>query len=220
MRTRRGGRFRRHVATTQPRPDRPEIPKAEAAAQDRRVAERGPRLRRETRGTPIDERPDGGRHQPGRVATEPPLAVDLLERAGFAVSPGQLLDDERHALGLDVHGRRRCGLDGTAQDSLQQLRRLDRAELTGPQPPDESHPLNVGDEVDRLGDRRELVRPDRQKQEDRPIGVGPDDVPEEPERVVVGPLDVVDEQRERVDLGERGDRDARQVEGPEELGIR
>ena len=134
--------------------------------------------------------------------------------------PGQLLDDERHALGLDVHRGRGRGLDRTAEDALQELRRLDRAEPSGPQPPDEAHPLHVGDEVHRLGDRRELVRPDRQEQEDRPIGVAPDDVPEEPEGVVVGPLDVVDEQRERADPGERRDRDAREVEGPEELGVR
>ena len=90
----------------------------------------------------------------------------------------------------------------------------------GPQPPDEAHPLHVGHEVHRLGDRRELVGPDRQEQEDRPIGVAPDDVAEEPEGVVVGPLDVVDEQRERADPGERRDRHAREVKGPEELGVR
>ena len=94
------------------------------------------------------------------------------------------------------------------------------AEPAGSQPPDEAHPLHVGDEVHGLGDRRELVRPDRQEQEDRPIGVAPDDVAEEPEGVVVGPLDVVDEQRERADPGERRDRDARQVESPQELGVR
>ena len=38
----------------------------------------------------------------GPRATEPPHAVDLLERAGLAVGPRQLLDDERHALGLGV----------------------------------------------------------------------------------------------------------------------
>ena len=37
------------------------------------------------------------------LRAEPPLAVDLLEGAGLAVRAGQLLDDERHALGLDVH---------------------------------------------------------------------------------------------------------------------
>ena len=67
---------------------------------------------------------------------------------------------------------------------------------------------------------RELVGPDRQEQEDRPVGVAPDDVPEEPERVVVGPLDVVDEQRERPDRRRAPRRDAREIEGPQELGIR
>ena len=213
-------RLRRDLAITHPHPDRPEVSKAEAAAEDRGVAERGPCPGRESRGAAIDERPNRGWHEPGRVAAEPPLAIDLLERAGLAVRPGQLLDDERHALGLDVHRGRGCGLDRTAEDALQELRRFDRAEPSGPQPPDEAHPLHVGDEVHRLGDRCELVRPDRQEQEDRPIGVAPDDVPEEPEGVVVGPLDVVDEQRERADPGERRDRDAREVEGPEELGVR
>ena len=117
-------------------------------------------------------------------------------------------------------GGRGCSLDRTAEDTLEELRRLDRAEPAGPQPSDEAHPLHVGDEVHRLGDRRELVRPDREEQEDRPIGVAPDDVAEEPEGVVVGPLDVVDEQRQRADPGERRDRDAREVEGPEELRVR
>ena len=211
---------RRIVAVADARPDRPEVAQAEAAAEDRRVAERGPRPGRKSRGAAIDERPDRGWHEPGRVAAEPPLAVDLLERAGLAVGPGQLLDDERHALGLGVHRGRRGGLDRTAEDALQELGRFDRAEPAGPQPPDEAHPLHVGDEVHGLGDRRELVRPDRQEQEDRPIGVAPDDVAEEPEGVVVGPLDVVDEQRQRADPGERRDRDAREVEGPEELGVR
>ena len=72
----------------------------------------------------------------------------------------------------------------------------------GPQPADEAHPLHVGDEVDGLGDRRELVGPDGQEQEDRSVGVAPDDVAEHPQRVVVGPLDVVDEQGERADVGQ------------------
>ena len=51
------------------------------------------------------------------------------------------------------------------------------------------------------------------------VGVAPDDVPKEPEGVVVGPLDVVDEQRDRPDLREQRDRDARKVEGSQELRI-
>ena len=128
-------------------PDRPEVAEAEAAPEDRGIAERGPCRGRESRGAAVDERPDGGRHEPGGVAAEPPLAIDLLERAGLAVRPRQLLDDERHALGLGMHRGRRRGLDRAAEDASQELRRLDRAEPPGPQPPDEAHPLHVGDEV-------------------------------------------------------------------------
>ncbi len=155
--------LRRDLAITHSPSDRPEVAKAEAPAKDRCVAERSPRPGRESRGAAIDERPNRGWHEPGRVAAEPPLAIDLLEGAGLAVRPGQLLDDERHALGLDVHRGRGCGLDRSAEDALQELRRFDQAEPSGPQPPDEAHPLHVGDEVHGLGDRRKLVRPDRQE---------------------------------------------------------
>ena len=132
----------------------------------------------------------------------------------------QLLDDEGHAFGLDVHRGCGRGFDRAAEDTLQELGGFDRAEAARPQPPDEPHPLHVGDEVDGLGHRRELVRADRQEQEDLPVGVAADDVPEHPQGVVVRPLDVVDEQRERMVAGERRDRDAREVEGAQELGIR
>jgi len=81
---------------------------------------------------------------------------------------------------LDVHRGGGGCLDPAAQDALQELARLDGAEPSWSQPPDEAHPLHVGDEVDRLGDRGELVRTDRQEQEDRPIGVAPDGVAEQP----------------------------------------
>ena len=192
-----GPRLRHGRAIADPRPDRPQVAQAEAPAEDRGVAERSRGAGRESRGTAIDERPHRGRDEAGGVATEPPLAVDLLEGAGVAVRARQLLDDERHALGLDVHGGRGRGLDRTAEDALQELGRLDGAEPAGPQPPDEPHPLHVRDEVDGLGDRCELVRPDRQEQEDRPVGVAPDHIAEQPQGVVVRPLDVVDEQRDR-----------------------
>ena len=208
------------VAFPDPRPDRAQVPKAEAAAEDGCVPQGRACTGRESRGASIDERPDRGWHEPGRIVAQPPLAVGLLQRAGLAVGPGQLLDDERHALGLNVHGSGGCRVDRTAQDAFQELRRLERTEPSRPQPPDEAHSLHVGDEVHRLGDRCELVRPDRQEQEDRPIGVAPDDVSEKPQGVVVCPLDVVDEQRKRADAGKRRDRHAGEVEGPEELGVR
>ena len=52
--------------------------------------------------------------------------VDLLERAGLAMGPRQLLDDERHAFGLGVHRGRGRRLDRAAEDALQELGRLDR----------------------------------------------------------------------------------------------
>ena len=174
----------------------------------------------ETRRAAVDERPDGGGHEPCRVATEPPFAIDLLQRPGLAVGPGDLLDDERDAFGLDVHGRRRGGFDRTAEHAFEQLGRFERAEACRSQSPDKAHPLHVGDEIDRLRHRSELVRSDGQEQEDRLIRVAPDDVSEESEGVVIGPLDVIDEQRDRSDLREGGDGDAGQVECSEELGIR
>ncbi len=207
-------------ATSEARLDRSQVPQAEAAAEDGGVPQDPPGPGGQPRRPAIDQRPDRGRDEPRRVAAEPPHAIDLLERAGLAVGPRQLLDDERHALGLRVHRGRRCGLDRTAQHPLEQLRRLDRGEPSEPQPPKEAHPLHVGHEVHGLGDGRELVRPDRHEQEDGPIGIAADHVAEQPERVVVGPLDVVDEQRERPDGGERRDRNAREIEGPEELGVR
>ena len=190
------------VVFVQPRADRPEVPQAEASAEDRRVAERRPGRGGEPRRPAIDECADGGRQEPRGVAAEPPLPLDLLERARVAMGPRELLDDERHALRLGVHDRRGGGLDRPAEDPLQELRRLERPEPPGPQPPHEAHALHVGNEVDRLRDRRELVRTDRQEQEDRLVGVAPDDVAEEPQGVVVGPLDVVDEQRQRADPGQ------------------
>ena len=41
--------------------------------------------------------------------------------------PGELLDDERHALGLGVHRGDRLALDRPAEDLAQQLAGLDRA---------------------------------------------------------------------------------------------
>jgi hypothetical protein len=132
---------------------------------------------------------------------------------------GQLLDDERHALRLGVHGRRRPRLDRAAEDVLEQLGGLGRREAPGAQTLDQAHPLHVGHEVDRLGHGRELVGPDREEQEDRPIGVAPDDVAQQPQRVVVGPLDVVDEDRQRAVGRQDPDRHPGEVERPQQLGI-
>ena len=93
----------RVVAVAQPRADRPEIAQAEAATEDRRVAERRPGRRRESSRPAVDERADRRRHESGRVATEPPLPLELLERSGVAMGARELLDDERHAFGLGVH---------------------------------------------------------------------------------------------------------------------
>ena len=202
-----------------PRTDRAKVSKAEASAEDRRVAERSPGPGRESCGTTVDEGADRRGDEPGRVAAEAPLAVHLLERSRLAVRPGQLLDDERNALGLGMHRRRRRGFDRAREHPLQELGSLQRAESAWSQPSDEAHPLHVGDEVDGLGDRGELVGSDGQEQEDRLVGVAPDDVPQEPERVVVGPLDVVDEERDRPDMRKRRDRNACEIECPQELRI-
>jgi hypothetical protein len=111
-------------------------------------------------------------------------------------------------------------VNGTTEDALQQFGSLDRAEPAESCPSNQSHPLHVGDEVDGLRDRGELVGADRQQQEDRAVGIAADHVAEHAERVVVGPLDVVDEECERADRGDLADRDTREIERAEEFGVR
>ena len=212
-------RLRLQLAFAEPRVDHPEISEAEAAAEYRCFPEHLPRPSRQACRAPIDQGSNRRRHQPRRVPSEPPHAIDLLQRAGLAVRPGELFDDEGHALGLDVHRGRGGRVDRTAEDPLEELCRLDRAEPADPQPSDETHPFHVGDEVHGFRHGRELVWPDRQHEEDRPIRVAPDHVPEEPKRVVVGPLDVVDKQCNRLDPGKCRDRDAGEIECAEELRI-
>ena len=84
---------------------------------------------------------------------------------------------------------------------------------------DQPHALQVGDEVDRLGHGRELVRPDGEEQEDRLARIGPNGVAEHAERVVIGPLHVVDQQRQRLGVSRLAERYASQVEGAQQLGI-
>ena len=48
----------RVLRVVQPRPDRPQVPQAEAAAEDRRVAERRPGRRGEASRPSVDERAD------------------------------------------------------------------------------------------------------------------------------------------------------------------
>ena len=120
-RRRRSCRRRRPSATRSRSRDRtgsPEIAQAEASA-------RGPRHRRarlvsgrQACGAALDERPDGRRHEPGGIPAEPPHAVDELDHAGFAVRPGELLDDERHALRLAVHAATEAGSTGPPSTRL------------------------------------------------------------------------------------------------------
>ncbi len=84
----------------------------------------------------------------------------------------------------------------------------------------EAHPLHVRDEVHGLGDVGELVGAEVQEQEHRPLGDAADGIAEHPDRVIVGPLRVVDEQRDRLQVGQLLDRDAGEVEGPQQLGVR
>src|SRR6185503_4703787 len=104
----------------EPRPDRLHVADAEAAAEDAGLAEDAERGRRQARGTARDQRADRARDEARRVASEPPLPVDLLERARLAVRARQLLDDERHALRLGLHRRDRLPLDRPAEDLPQE----------------------------------------------------------------------------------------------------
>jgi hypothetical protein len=133
--------------------------------------------------------------------------------------PGQFLDDERDTFGLGMDRGGGRSVDRSAQNLAQQLGGFDRGESADPDAADDTHPLEIGDEVHRLRDLGELLRPNRQEQEDRPIGIAPDDIAEEAKRVVVGPLDVIQEERQGPGIGERRDGDPTQVERPKELRI-
>ncbi len=95
--------------------DRPQIAQAEAAPEDGGITEHRASVRREPGGAAIDEGPDRGRDESRRIAAQPPLTVDLLQRARLPVGPGQLLHDERDALGL--------GVDRGGRRGLQRIRR-------------------------------------------------------------------------------------------------
>ena len=106
-------------------PDRLEVANAKSSAQGRRPRPATPSVGAGQPGRPSrDERPHGPRHEPRRVPPEPPLPLDLLQRAGLAMGPRQLLDDERHALRLGVHRGDGLPLDRPAEHLAQQQPRL------------------------------------------------------------------------------------------------
>ena len=111
------------------------------------------------------------------------------------------------------------GVDRTAEDLLQQLARLRLREPVELEPPDEADASHVGEQVDGLGDERELLGPDREHQEDRARRVGADDVAEQPQAVVVGPLEVVDQHGERPLGGQVPDGDGAEVERAQEPAV-
>ena len=202
------------------RPDRAQVAQAEAASEDRRVAQDGPVLAgsRAARRSISVRTADGTSRAAFRPSRHSPsicwrVPASRCVRASSSTMNGTPSD-------WTCIAAADAASTGPPRTRFEELRRLDGAEPPGPQPPDEAHPLHVGDEVHRLADRRELVRPDGQEQEDRPVGIAPDDVPEQAQGVVVGPLDVVDEQSQRPHPGQRRDGDAREVERPEQLGVR
>ena len=207
------------ATAAEPRPDRPQVAQAEAPTEHGSVGECLASGRRQSRRPALDQRPNCRGHEPRRVPAQLPATVDLLERARLAVRSSELLDDERNALGLDLHRRGRGGLDRPAEHVLEELRGLDLAEARRSQAADEPHPLHVCHEVDRLGHCLELGGPDREEQEDRPVGVAAHDVSEHSQGVVIGPLDVIDEQGEGANVGNRADGNAGEVEGAQELGL-
>ena len=86
------------------RADCPKIAETEAPAQDRRVGQDLAGRCRQPRCPALDESTNRRRHEPGGVPAEFPTPIDELQRAGLAVRAGELLDDERDALGLDLVG--------------------------------------------------------------------------------------------------------------------
>ena len=92
-------------ALTEMQLDRAQILEAEAPPQDRRVREILLGVIRQPGGAALDQRSHRRRQQAIGVSRERPHAVDLLDEAGVPIRAGQLLDDERNALGLRVHRR-------------------------------------------------------------------------------------------------------------------
>ena len=85
-------------------PHRAQVTKTEAPSEHRRIREDGSCVIGQARSATLDEGPNGRRDELGRVAAHRPHAVDLLDHAGLAVGADQLLDDEGHALRLDMNG--------------------------------------------------------------------------------------------------------------------
>jgi hypothetical protein len=147
--------------------DRPEISEAEAPAEDRRVGQVLLRVGGQPRGAALDQRAHRGRQQPVGVSRERPRSVDLLDQSSVAVRPGQLLDDERDALGLRVHRRAARWVDLASEDLLDELGAFQLREPFEPEAADHPHSLHVGDEGHGFADRGQLLRTCGECEKDR-----------------------------------------------------
>ena len=202
-----------------PELDLAQVLQAEVPAEHGGLGEQRLGLVRQVRGAARDQRLDRRGHQSFGVAREPPRAVDLLDHPALAVRARHLLDDERHTFGLRVHHGGAAGSTGPPSTGARSSP-VSAGVSRRPHAPDQPHAVHVGDEVHRLGDERELLRPDREHQEDRARRVRADDVAEQAQAVVVGPLQVVDQERERPRGGEGAERDGAEVERAQQPAIR
>ncbi len=213
-------RRRAAAGVPQPGPDGDEIRQSEAPAEHGRLGQG--RLRRilEVRRPPLDERSHRGREQPFRLRVQPPGSVDALHEPGLAVAAHQLLDDQRDALCLRMEGGRTRRVDRTTQGSPQELGRLGLAEPCQGQPPDEAHPLQVGQEVDQLRGGCRLLGPHREHEQHLQRRLVADDVAEQAQAIGVGPLDIVQHQDEGSFQRHHADRARRFVQRAEHPLVR
>ena len=200
------------VRVAQLLPNGLEIAQAEASSQHGGVAHGGAGFVGEPGRPPVDEGSHGRRHQALRVLGEGPDPIDLLDHGGFAVGPGQLLDDERDPFGLGVHDRGALRIDRAGQHLPDELGGFDLGEPGELEPPDQPHPFHVREQRHQLSHQGHLVGSNGAEQKDRVRRIAPDDVAEHPERVVVGPLKVVDQQGQWRLRGDDGERHRREIE--------
>ena len=186
------------VPVADARPDRLQVAEAEAASEDRRVAQDGPgpgraaapRAGRSASGPPmarVGRRSGPSRHSPSICWSVP---ASRWVRASSSTMNGTPSDWACIAAADDAStGPPRTRFRSSAVST--EPNRPGRSRRTRPIRSMSATKFTAS------RDGRELVGADRQQQEDRPVGVAPDGVPEQAQRVVVGPLDVVDEERQR-----------------------
>ena len=188
--------------------------------EDRGLGEGRARVVGEVGGAALDERPDAGGDEPGGPRRQRPRPVHALEQARVAVGAHELLDHERHTLGLRLDRRDRLRRDRPAQRLAEHLGRFGEVESRDLDPPDQPHPVHVGEQRDELRRGGGLLGPERHRDEHRQAGLRSDEVAQQAQAVLVGPLEVVEQERDRSPEGRQPERESRLVDDAERALVR